>query len=181
MSHFEYISVAVSLIYSLILAKLLGALPGALTPGRAYWVHALWIASLFGVTVDSWWRIWSYREVDWNPAAFLSLLAVPSIMYLRAAVLIGDQPAEVDSWRDHYYKKRRPFFLLQLLASINMISSHWIITGTMFPVSVLWGVGFFSVLALLAAIFAHPRLHETVAVLSALAFTSAIFVGFHRP
>jgi hypothetical protein len=45
MSHFEYISVAASLIYSLILAKLLGSLPAALQPGKRYWVHSLWIAS----------------------------------------------------------------------------------------------------------------------------------------
>ena len=76
MSHFEYISVAVSLIYSLILAKLLGALPAALRPDRRYWVHTLWIVILFFITCDSWWRIWSYREADWNPTAFLSLLAV---------------------------------------------------------------------------------------------------------
>jgi hypothetical protein len=178
MSHFEYISVAVSLIYSLILAKLLGALPAALQPGRRYWVHALWIASLLGVTLDSWWRFWSYREVDWHPTAFVILLAVPSIIFLRAAILIGYQPYEVSSWRTHYYKVRRPFFLLQLLAALNMIASHWIITDTILPVNVLSGTALFSVLALLAVIFANPRLHETVAVLSALAFTSAIFVGF---
>ena len=175
MSHFEYISVAVSLIYSLILAKLLGALPAALRSDRRYWVHTLWIASLLGVTVDSWWRIWSYREVDWNPTAFVTLLAVPSIMYLRAAVLLGDQPSEVLSWRDHYYKKRRPFFLLQLLSSTNFIASHWLISGTMLPTGTLWGIALFSVLAILAVIFAAPHLHEAIAVLSVLAFTSAIF------
>ena len=177
MSHFEYISVAVSLIYSLILAKLLGALPIALQPDRRYWVHALWIASLLGVTVDSWWRIWSYREVDWNPTAFLSLLAVPSIIYLRAAVLLGDHPSEVLSWRDHYYKKRRPFFLLQLLGMANYALSHWLISGTLLISTTYDVVGFalFSVLAILAIISAAPRLHEAIAVLSVFAFTSAIF------
>ncbi len=176
MTHFEYISVAVALIYSLILAKLLGALPAVLQQGRRYWVHTLWIASLLGVTVDSWWRFWTYREVEWHPTAFVTLLAVPSIIFLRAAVLIGPQPYEVISWRTHYYKVRRPFFLLQLLAAGNMIASHWIITGALMPVSVLWGTAFYSVLALMAAIFPNPRLHETVAVLSVFAFTSAIFV-----
>jgi hypothetical protein len=178
MTHFEYISVAVSLIYSLILAKLLGALPAALQPGKRYWVHALWIVSLLGVTLDSWWRFWTYREVDWHPTAFVVLLAVPSIIFLRAAVLIGHQPYDVPSWRNHYYNVRRPFFLLQLLASVNMIASHWIISGTIFPVPVLCGIAFFSLLALFAAISASPRLHETVAVVSAPAFVSSIFVDF---
>jgi hypothetical protein len=175
MSHFEYISVAASLIYSLILAKLLGSLPAALQPGKRYWVHSLWIASLLGVTLDSWWRFWSYREVDWNPTAFVTLLAVPSIIFLRASVLLGDQPSHVPSWRVHYFKVRQPFFLLQLLASVNFIASHWIITGTMLPASTLLGLALFSMLAILAVMFAVPRLHEVIAVLSVLAFTSAIF------
>lgn len=175
MSHFEYISVAASLIYSLILAKLLGALPAALQPGKRYWVHALWIASLLGVTLDSWWRIWSYREVEWNPIAFVSLLAVPSIIFLRASILLGDQPSQISSWQDRYYKVRRPFFLLQLLASANFIASHWLITGTMLPTSTLVGLALFSMLALSAILSAAPRLHEVIAVLSVIAFTSAIF------
>ncbi len=176
MTHFEYISVAASLIYSLILAKLLGSLPAALRPGKRYWVHSLWIASLLGVTLDSWWRFWSYREVDWNPIAFVTLLAVPSIIFLRASILLGDQPSQVTSWRDHYYEVRRPFFLLQLLASANFIASHWLITGNMLPTSTLVGMALFSILAILAVVFAAPRLHEVIAVLSVVAFTSAIFM-----
>ena len=175
MTHFEYISVAVSLIYSLILAKLLGALPAVLQPGKRYWAHALWVASLLGVTLDSWWRFWTYREVAWNPTAFVTLLAVPSIIFLRAAVLIGNQPYEVPSWRTHYYKVRRPFFLLQLLSTVNFIGSHLIITGSMLPANLLWGMALFSVLAILAVISASPRLHEAIAIVSGVAFTSAIF------
>jgi hypothetical protein len=39
MTHFECVSVAVSLVYSLVLAKLLGGLPSALRPEKRYWVH----------------------------------------------------------------------------------------------------------------------------------------------
>ena len=40
MTHFECVSVAVSLVYSLVLAKLLGGLPSALRPEKRYWVHS---------------------------------------------------------------------------------------------------------------------------------------------
>ena len=158
MSHFEYISVAVSLIYSLILAKLLGALPAVVQPDRRYWVHALWVVILFFLTCDSWWRIWSYREVDWNPAAFLSLLAVPSIIFLRAAILLSNQPFEVLSWREHYFSTRRPFFLLQLVGMTNYALSDWLISDTILISTTEGIVGFalFSVLAILAA---FPKLH----------------------
>lgn len=177
MTHFEYISVAVSLIYSLILAKLLGALPAALQPARRYWVHALWIAILFFITCDSWWRFWSYREVNWNPTAFVTLLAVPSIIYLRAAILLSNQPFEVLSWREHYYKTRCPFFLLQLLGIANYALSHWLISGTMLISTTenIVGFGLLSVLAILAAFFRAPRLHEATAVLMLLAITNGLF------
>ena len=176
MTHFEYISVAVSLIYSLILAKLLGALPAALRPSRRYWVHSLWIVILFFITCDSWWRFWTYRGVDWSPTAFVSLLAVPSIIYLRAAILLSNQPFEVISWREHYYITRRPFFLLQLLGMANYALSHWLISGEILVSTTqdLLGFALFGVLAIVAAIFTSPRLHEATAIMMLI----AIIVGF---
>ncbi len=177
MSHFEYISVAVSLIYSLLLAKLLGALPAALQPARRYWVHTTWILTLFFLACDSWWRIWSYREVVWNPIAFVSLLAVPSIMYLRAAILLGNRPEEVLSWREHYYSVRRPFFLLQLLGMINYAFSHRLISGEALA-STTWDmviIALLAVLAIAAAISRVPKLHEVNAVFMLVATAFGLF------
>jgi len=177
LSHFEYISVAVSLIYSLILARLLGALPAALRPGARYWVHTLWVVILLIATVDSWWDIWSYREVDWSPVTFVSLLGIPSIIYLRATVLLGEQPREVASWRAHYYDSRRPFFLLQFVGALNFVGSYWLIAGVPRPPGTLAGSMVFAGVAVVAAISAAPRLHGLIAVASLLAFTTSLVIG----
>jgi hypothetical protein len=176
MTHFEYISVAVSLVYSLVLAKLLGTLPAALRPGRRYWVHAIWIANLLFVTVGSWWQIWSYREVEWSPPSFLILLAIPSVMYLRAAILVSDDPGAVASWRSHYYEVRSPFFLLQLLGITNLVASRWIIVGAPLSTQALAANAVFAALSILAAISAAPRLHEAFALVSVVAFATGLFV-----
>ena len=177
MSHFEYISVAVLLIYSLLLAKLLGALPAALQPARRYWVHVTWILTLFFLACDSWWRIWSYREVVWNPIAFVSLMAVPSIIYLRAAILLGNGTDEVRSWREHYYSVRRPFFLLQLLGTANYAFSHQFISGVALVSSAwdMFAIALLAGLAIAAAFSKAPRLHEANAVLMLVATTFGLF------
>jgi hypothetical protein len=175
LSHFEYISVAVSLVYALILAKLLGAIPTALRPGRRYWVHSFWVGSLFFVTVGSWWEIWSHREAAWTPGSFLAVLAIPSIIYLRTTVLLGDDPRGVHSWREHYYNSRRPFFLLQLAGQAIFVTAPWFISGALRPSQTLLGSAPFAVFAILGASSASPRLHEVIAVVSLIAYSGALF------
>jgi hypothetical protein len=175
LSHFEYISVAASLVYALILAKLLGAIPAVLKPDRRYWVHSCWLGSLLFVTVGSWWEIWSHREAVWSPGSFLALLFIPSIIYLRASVLLGDEPREVLSWREHYYSSRRPFFLLQLVGAANYVAVPWLISGATRPGGSLIGIVASAVIAILGATSAAPRLHELIAVVSLVAFSAALF------
>ena len=43
MTQFEYVSVAVALVYSFAVARIVSALPAILAPDRRYWVHALWV------------------------------------------------------------------------------------------------------------------------------------------
>jgi len=176
MSHFEYISVAVSLVYSLILAKLLGALPAAIRRDRRYWLHLLWILNLILATVASWWRIWLYRETEWDPIAFFALLAIPSIIYLRASVLVSDAPREIYSWRAHYYGSRRPFFLLQVVGGINFIAAPLVISGELLPTESILGTSSVAILAIVAAYSTSPRLHAALAVAMFLGFASFPFL-----
>lgn len=175
LSHFEYISVAVSLVYSLILAKLLGALPVAMRRDRSYWVHTLWIVNLILAALSSWWRIWGFHEVEWNPAAFFALLTFPSIIYLRATILLGDEPRAVSSWREHYYESRRSFFILQFVGAMNFAVSPWLISGAPQSPRLLLGAAVGAGTAVLAGVSASRRVHEAVALVMLLAFASAPF------
>ena len=173
MSHFEFISVAVSLIYALILAKLLGAVPVTLKSDRRYWIHTVWLVNLLLAAVGSWWNTWPLRDVEWTPTAFFAVLSFPAVFYLRAAVLLGDDPRAVTAWRDHFYATRRAFFLLQVIGSINLAVSNWIITGIS-PDRTLIFVGVVgSVSAAVGVLSASPRIHGIIAVMMLLIFAYA--------
>ncbi len=76
MTHFEFISVAVSIVLALSAARLLAALPHVLAPGRRYWIHALWSLALLFAHMDFWWTIWIYREIDpWTFTGFAVVMA----------------------------------------------------------------------------------------------------------
>ena len=121
----------------------------------------------------SWWRIWLLRDVEWTPTAFFAVLSFPAVFYLRAVVLLGDDPRAVTVWRDHFYATRRAFFMLQVIGSINFPISNWIITGIS-PDRQLIFVGVVgSVSAAVAVLSASPRIHGFIAVMMLLIFAYA--------
>jgi hypothetical protein len=103
MTHFEFVSVAASLVYALVLARLLHGLPHVLRLERRYWVHAGWVIQVLLMTVLSWWGIWAFREVHLTPLGFLSLLSLPAFLYLRAVLIVPDAPQGIRSWRDYFF------------------------------------------------------------------------------
>jgi hypothetical protein len=165
MPHFEFISVALSLFYALVIAKLLGGLPATLRQGSRYWVHALWVVNLVLAGLASWWGIWGLRDVAWNPGRFFGVFVFPGVIYLRATVLLSEEPRSVDSWRERYYRNQRSFFLLGALGSLNTAASPPLLMGVPQPLVVELGAASFAAISLLAAFVASPRLHALVAML----------------
>jgi hypothetical protein len=45
-SRFEYVSVAVALLYSIGVGRLLTSIPDVFDQGRRYWVHAAWVVGI---------------------------------------------------------------------------------------------------------------------------------------
>ena len=81
MTHFEYIFVAVSIILSFTLLRLLDALPLALSRERGHWVPAVWVIILLYLCASYWWLSWSNRNLEQLTFRyFLFLLAAPSIL-----------------------------------------------------------------------------------------------------
>jgi hypothetical protein len=110
MTLFEYLAIAFSLLYSLAALRLLGGLPSALERGRRHPLHfGLCLVLLFLVTI-SFWVFWSLRDVEWTFAGFLAALAIPGSLYYSAAVLIPENPEDVASWRDYYFKVHSAVF-----------------------------------------------------------------------
>lgn len=133
MSQFEFISVAASIVLALSAARLLNALTHLLAPGRRYWVHALWAASLLAIHLGFWWAIWIYREVDpWTFRGFASVMLTPALLYLTVSTLVSDSPAAIESWRTHFYARHRIFFSLYAATLLSIPFRQFAVLGDAF-------------------------------------------------
>ena len=110
MTQFEYISVAIALICSTVVARLLGGIAPATRSDRSYWIHLCWVAQGLLVIVVLWAGFWNLRIVEWTPIRFIYALLVPSFNYVAASILVGSPPESVVSFRDHFYDSRIRFF-----------------------------------------------------------------------
>ncbi len=112
MSQFEYVSVAVSLVYALAFSRLLGSALAAFRSPARYSVHAAWLVAMFLVAAFAWWRFWIVREVDWSGPLFVYALVTPAVVSLLVSALIGDDVEKLGSYRDVFLRNRVRFFAL---------------------------------------------------------------------
>ena len=128
MSQFEFVSVAVALIYAVAVGRLLSDLPTVFEPRLRYWVHAGWVVYLLFYSAVSWWNFYvAAQDLEFNPATFLFALSIPSLVVVRANLLLGPPAGRPDSYRRHFYEKRRPFFAVGLLSMGMLLVVPWVI------------------------------------------------------
>mgnify|MGYP001415316145 CR=1 FL=1 len=169
MTLFEYVSVAVSIVLSFGVVRLLDGLRAAALPERRYWVHFLWILTKLLNHALYWWGLWFAGDVtSWNFLAFLWVLLFPGMLYLQSTALVTTSPGDVQSWREHFFEIRGWFFGINImLATHGAISSSLLLGLPLLGLSTLpyvWMI----VLNVLGARSASPRLHEVIAVLALL-------------
>jgi hypothetical protein len=133
MTQFEYVSVAISIVFSFAVLRLLDALPHAVSAARRYWIHGVWVAFLLWWSAVFWWLSWSHsaRQTEFGFPEFLLLVTPPGVLYLClcATALVSEAPAQVPSRREHFWAVRRRFFglaliLLGLLAFTSLAMQH---------------------------------------------------------
>lgn len=61
-------------------------------------------------TVLNFWSFLAYRDVEWTFARFVGMLAIPGTMYFITAMLIPDDSNGVESWQEHYFRRRLQLF-----------------------------------------------------------------------
>jgi hypothetical protein len=125
-SQFEYVSVAVALVYALVVGRVLAGITPALARDRRYLVHAGWLVQILLVCVLQWWTLWRTSDVEWTAIRFLWILSIPSLQYIRAAILLGASES-IDSYRDHFYAVRRMYFSVGLLNAAQGILGSWVL------------------------------------------------------
>lgn len=179
MSHFEYVSVAVALIYALAVGRLLSGLSFSLTAKRQYWVHTVWVFTLLLISVISWWAIWGLNGVTWTPGRFLWILCIPSLIYLRANILLGRPGDEPDSYYEYFYAQRRLFFSVGIVVAVWIALTPWV--QGLSPWFELERIHFQAVMlasvSLLGLWLRHPTVHAVLAVLTLVSSISFFLIA----
>jgi hypothetical protein len=118
--------VAIALIYALAVGRVLAGITPALAPTRRYSVHAAWLILIMLACVVQWWGLWRTSAVEWTAFRFLWILAMPSLQYVRAAVLLGT-PESVPSYREHFFGVRRTYFAVGLAIPLHSSATPWVL------------------------------------------------------
>lgn len=178
MSHFEYVSVAIALMYALLAGRLLSGLSPSLDETKRYSVHFLWLITLILVVVMQWWLFWRTSDVVWTPVRFLYALSLPAAVFVRAGVLLGPDPNEVVSFRDHFYEHRVPFFALGVLVSAQAALTPWVFgivpwlsAAPIHRTTVVLGI-----LSIAGVLLKHPTAQHLIVLLTLLLAVSAFYV-----
>jgi hypothetical protein len=117
--------VAFALVYALAVGRVLAGIMPALAADRRYFVHAGWLVQILLVCVLQWWTLWRTIDVEWTAFRFLWILSVPSLQYVRVAILLGT-PESIDSYREHFYAVRRTYFSVGVLISVHAALGPWV-------------------------------------------------------
>jgi len=165
MTLFEYVTVAVSLVISLCVVRLLDGLRFAAARERRYWIHFLWLITKLLNCALYWWGLWATREsTSWNFASFMWVLLFPGTLYLQCTALVTTTPGEIAGWREHFYSIRLWFFTINLVLIAHVsISSTILLAVPLLDISrVPLAVVFLLNIVGLAS--ANPRLHGVLVV-----------------
>jgi hypothetical protein len=134
-AHFEYISVAVSIVLSLGVVRLLDAIRYTFSPRRRYLVLALWIIVKLMNHVLFWLALWTYRNFGgWNILVFAWILLFPGLLYMQVTSLVTTAPQSVTDWRSHFDSIRRWF----LSANVLLILHTAITASLVLPTTTLY-------------------------------------------
>lgn len=185
MDAFSYLSVLISLILGLAITQVLGGFRG-LMQARAqtahYWPSVLWAILVIVISVQSWWAMYDLRGYEgWTFLGFAAVLAQTVVLYLLAALVLPDFVGgeEVDL-RSYYYDQRRWFFALLVLLIVTSILKGLVLTGSWpRPLDLAFHAAFVGA-ALVAMATPRPRVHEALAVLTALLIGAYIALLFAR-
>ena len=176
MTHFEYIAIAMSIVFSFAVLRLLDALPHVAAREKRYPIHALWVAILLFWCALFWWLSWasSARVGEFSFPLFLLMLTPPALFYLAATALVSHAPAEVPSWRAHFWNVRRRFFgcTLALVVSLAFLTTAIASPPLFNPIRLVQGV--LVCLFLAGLVSEQERTHVAIAGLAAALFATLL-------
>lgn len=129
MTMFEYVMVLTSIILGLGITHLLaGVAEIAQHPKRVkpYWVHLVWVAYMFLMTVFWWWWQFRLQQTEiWTFQFYFFILLYAFIMYVLCALLFPRAFDPGEDFEAYYYARRGWFFGVQALYIVVDMFDSW--------------------------------------------------------
>ena len=139
---------------------------------RIWWVHLLWVASMFLFLIHFWW--WEFELgtiTQWNFLIYLFLILYAVLLYLMCALLFPEDIADYEGFRDYFLSRRQWFFgAMALEFALDFVdtavkgSAHFMALG---PEYVVRGMAFIA-LGLLGMRTRNVRFHAAFALFAVL-------------
>lgn len=179
MDAFSYLFVLISIILGLAIEQVLQAYRSmALARERVrwHWLSVAWSAILLLLIVQDWWASFGLvgRE-DWSFAAFATLLLQTILLYMLAALVLPDMPAEGRLDLEQHYDRQRPvFFSIALITVASSALREWVVEGHFLQGANLAFHAMFAGVTIVALLTRRPSAHYAVAAIMGLLSVSYI-------
>lgn len=185
MDAFGYLSVLLSIIVGLGLAQVLtacGRLIRHRERVRVYWPPLLWAGVLIVIYVQVWWSMFGLRaQTSWSFITFFVVLLQTITLYMMAAVVLPEEVTEHGLDLRLYYERQSPWLFGFFLATLAVsVVKEMLLTGHA-PLGI--NLAFHVVLAMVCVgglVVRRPRIHQALAVSSAVAIVAYIAILFAR-
>ena len=173
MTQFEYLTIGISILIGLSVARLLDGLRDALDPDRRYWIHIVWVMNKLLHVIGLFWYAWVSRDAGGarSLGEYLVIVSPVALVYLQINALLTTRPDAIRDWRSHFFEIRRWFFGIGLLFAPIGIYSVSVIEefSLLSPGNAALAVGF--VYNLVGMLSASERVHGVIATLAAASLT----------
>jgi hypothetical protein len=185
MDAFSYLSVLLSIILGLAVQQVLQGYRSLILSRRRINFYApplIWSALMLTMVAQHWWASFGLAgRSEWSFGLFATILIQTALIYMMAAIVLPDVPADerVDL-RDHYYREAPAFFGLGAATVVwSLFRDYMLYGGLPRPADLGFHLTFIA-MSLTAALVKRPRVHEALALLMVVLFATYIALLFAR-
>jgi hypothetical protein len=183
MDAFSYLSVLLSVILGLAITQVLqGYRALALNRRRLtlYWPSLAWSAMVLLMVAQHWWASFGLtNRADWSFADFAAILVQTALIYMLAALVLPDMPADEPlDLKEHYWRERTAFFGVAIAVVGWSILREVILEGRLPERENLAFHVLFIAMAALALTTRRETVHKALAAIMAALFTAYIVALF---
>ena len=183
MDAFSYLSVLLSIVIGLAITQILKGYRGivlARVRVDTYWPVLLWSATLLMINVQSWWAMFTMRNVRaWTFAGFSVVLLQTIVQYMLSAIVLPDffGNERVDL-REHYFAHRRWFFGLAVLVLLASLVKEIVLYGYIDSLTNMAFQCAFIALSVVALLTRANWYHKFAAASAAVIYTAYVIMLF---